>query len=193
MSHMRIILASASPRRRELLTQIGVTYEVLPSRKEEVSKAHEPAEMVAELSAQKAADIASSIEAPALIIGADTVVCHNGRILGKPHSEEEAAGMLALLQGDTHQVYTGVTLIQKSGDEKREVHFTEMTEVEFGPMDESEIREYIATGEPMDKAGAYGIQGFAARYIISIRGDYSNVVGLPVARLYGEMKKLGVL
>ena len=140
----RIILASASPRRRELLTQIGLNYEVLPSRKEEASKALEPAELVAELSALKAEDIASSIEAPALIIGADTIVCHNGRILGKPQSEEEAAGMLALLQGDTHQVYTGVTMIQKSGNENREIHFAEMTEVEFGPMDESEIRESVS-------------------------------------------------
>ncbi|MCU6735427.1 Maf family protein [Diplocloster agilis] len=189
----RIVLASASPRRRELLSQIGLAYEVLPSQKEEASKAREPSELVTELSAQKAGDIASSIEGPALIIGADTVVCHNGQILGKPRSEEEAAGMLAFLQGDTHQVYTGVTLILKSGAKNREVHFTEMTEVEFGPMDESEIREYIATGEPMDKAGAYGIQGFAARYIVAVRGDYSNVVGLPVARLYRELKKLDVL
>ncbi|MBU9745318.1 Maf family protein [Lachnospiraceae bacterium ASD3451] len=189
----RIVLASASPRRRELLSQIGLTYEVLPSQKEEASKAREPSELVTELSAQKAGDIASSIEGPALIIGADTVVCHNGQILGKPGSEEEAAGMLAFLQGDTHQVYTGVTLILKSGAKNREVHFTEMTEVEFGPMDESEIREYIATGEPLDKAGAYGIQGFAARYIVAVRGNYSNVVGLPVARLYRELKKLDVL
>lgn len=189
----RIVLASASPRRRELLSQIGLTYEVLPSQKEEASKAREPSELVTELSAQKAGDIASSIEGPALIIGADTVVCHNGQILDKPRSEEEAAGMLAFLQGDTHQVYTGVTLILKSGAKNREVHFTEMTEVEFGSMDESEIREYIATGEPMDKAGAYGIQGFAARYIVAVRGDYSNVVGLPVARLYRELKKLDVL
>lgn len=189
----RIVLASASPRRRELLSQIGLAYEVLPSQKEEASKAREASELVTELSAQKAEDIASSIEGPALIIGADTVVCHNGQILGKPGNEEEAAGMLAFLQGDTHQVYTGVTLILKSGAKNREVHFTEMTEVEFGPMDESEIREYIATGEPMDKAGAYGIQGFAARYIVAVRGDYSNVVGLPVARLYRELKKLDVL
>ena len=111
----RIVLASASPRRRELLSQIGLAYEVLPSQKEEASKAREASELVTELSAQKAEDIASSIEGPALIIGADTVVCHNGQILGKPGNEEEAAGMLAFLQGDTHQVYTGVTLILKSG------------------------------------------------------------------------------
>lgn len=125
------------------------------------------------------------------MIGADTVVSSEGRILGKPASEEEAEEMIRSLAGKSHQVYTGVTLIWKepSGETKRS-SFAEGTDVFVYPMDEEEIRAYARCGEPMDKAGAYGIQGRFAAYVEKIEGDYSNVVGLPVGRLYQEIKKL---
>ena len=122
-----------------------------------------------------------------LVIGADTVVCCEGKILGKPHSREAAAEMLTALQGRSHEVYTGVTLYSQS----ETVTFFECTQVEFYPMTEVEISEYIDSKEPMDKAGAYGIQGLGARFVKGIRGDYNNVVGLPVGRLYQELKSRG--
>ncbi len=121
------------------------------------------------------------------MIGADTVVCCEGKILGKPHSREAAAEMLTALQGRSHEVYTGVTLYSQS----ETVTFFECTQVEFYPMTEVEISEYIDSKEPMDKAGAYGIQGLGARFVKDIRGDYNNVVGLPVGRLYQELKSHG--
>lgn len=122
-----------------------------------------------------------------LVIGADTVVCCEGKILGKPHSREAAAEMLTALQGRSHEVYTGVTLYSQS----ETVTFFECTQVEFYPMTEVEISEYIDSKEPMDKAGAYGIQGLGARFVKGIRGDYNNVVGLPAGRLYQELKSRG--
>lgn len=191
----KIILASASPRRRELLEQIGITYTVMPSGAEEKTKCSTPEDMVKELSGQKARDIMSKLSEEerkeALVIGADTVVSLEGQIMGKPGDEKEAVGMLTSLQGRTHQVYTGVTLLwqQEKTGEIREHSFFEKTEVTMFPMSEGEIRDYVATGEPMDKAGAYGIQGKCAAYIQGIRGDYNNVVGLPIGRLYQEMKQ----
>lgn len=186
----KIILASASPRRRELLTQAGFSFEVKVSDAEETITEREPQKIVEELALRKAKAVAAS-EENALIIGADTIVAAEGKILGKPHSREEAFAMLSMLQGQTHQVYTGVALIlKKAGTEHTHV-FSEKTDVTMYPMTEQEIGDYIATGEPMDKAGAYGIQGQAAVYIRKIDGDYSNVVGLPIARLYQEMKGIG--
>lgn len=206
---MRIVLASASPRRRELLEQIGLEFEVLVSNVPEQTSAGDPRRMVEELSAQKAEAvfrlIAGGLTAleestvcggPAageelLVVGADTVVQAEGSILGKPADREDAAGMLAMLSGNSHEVYTGVTLIYRSGSGQiRRKSFYERTEVVFYPMSRAEIERYVSTGDCMDKAGAYGIQGFCARYIREIRGDYSNVVGLPVGRLYQEMKNL---
>ena len=139
--------------------------------------------------ALRKAEAAAAEEEDALVIGADTIVAADGKILGKPHSREEAFAMLSMLQGRTHQVYTGVALILKeSGAERRQV-FSEKTDVTMYSMTEQEIRAYINTGEPMDKAGAYGIQGRAAIYIERIDGDYNNVVGLPIARLYQELKR----
>lgn len=122
-----------------------------------------------------------------LVIGADTVVCCEGKILGKPHDREAAVEMLTALQGRSHEVYTGVTLYHQ----RETVTFFECTQVEFYPMTEVEISEYIDSKEPMDKAGAYGIQGLGARFVKGIRGDYNNVVGLPVGRLYQELKSHG--
>ena len=213
--NVRLVLASASPRRRELLSQIGLEFTVMPSTKEENAKTTEAGALVQELSRQKAVDIweqlsggqgqnpdadqeqiSEEIQEPnlngkrqpkLLVIGADTVVCCEGKILGKPHSREAAAEMLTALQGRSHEVYTGVTLYSQS----ETVTFFECTQVEFYPMTEVEISEYIDSKEPMDKAGAYGIQGLGARFVKGIRGDYNNVVGLPVGHLYQELKSRG--
>lgn len=192
----RLILASASPRRRELLTRIGLSFEVLPTRGEENPRSAIPEEMVQELSAGKALEIYGSLEEQekeeAVIIGADTLVAFENRVMGKPHDEKDAFDMLFLLQGKTHQVYTGVTLIYTPKGETacKKLTFLEKTDVTMYPMTEQEILEYIATGEPMDKAGAYGIQGRCAAYVREICGDYNNVVGLPVSRLYQELKRI---
>lgn len=194
---MKIILASASPRRRELLEQIGLEFEIKVSNVEEKSAATTPWQLVEELSAQKAWAVLESLEpggVAVLVIGADTVVSVGNGILGKPKDEEEAAGMLSRLSGGTHQVYTGVTLLyrpvfSRSDADVRQKTFHEASKVHFYPMTEEEISCYVATGEPLDKAGAYGIQGLFARYVKGIEGDYSNVVGLPVGRLYQEAKE----
>ena len=213
--NVRLVLASASPRRRELLSQIGLEFTVMPSTKEENAKTTEAGALVQELSRQKAVDIWEQLsggqgqnpdadqeqiseetqepnlngkrQPELLVIGADTVVCCEGKILGKPHSREAAAEMLTALQGRSHEVYTGVTLYSQS----ETVTFFGCTQVEFYPMTEVEISEYIDSKEPMDKAGAYGIQGLGARFVKGIRGDYNNVVGLPVGRLYQELKSHG--
>lgn len=213
--NVRLVLASASPRRRELLSQIGLEFTVMPSTKEENAKTTEAGALVQELSRQKAVDIWEQLsggqgqnpdadqeqsseetqepnlngkrQPELLVIGADTVVCCEGKILGKPHSREAAAEMLTALQGRSHEVYTGVTLYSQS----ETVTFFECTQVEFYPMTEVEISEYIDSKEPMDKAGAYGIQGLGARFVKGIRGNYNNVVGLPVGRLYQELKSHG--
>lgn len=196
---MKIILASASPRRKELLAQIGWQYEVCVSRVEEKITRTLPAEVVEELSRQKADEVFGRIcrerdavrEDPddLLVIGADTVVACDDKILGKPGTKEKAEQMLRLLQGRTHHVFTGVTMILKEKDQTVQRHtFHEETLVTFYPMTEEEILFYANTGEPADKAGAYGIQGLGARYVKEIRGDYGNVVGLPVGRLYQELR-----
>lgn len=190
----KIILASASPRRRELLEQIGLEFEVLPSNAEENPGSQIPHEMVTELSAVKAAEVFERIsgergDSP-VVLGADTVVALGNRIMGKPGSREKAEEMLTLLQGKTHQVYTGVTLICQKEGKRTQISFYERTDVTMYPISATDIRAYVATGEPMDKAGAYGIQGRFAVFIKEIKGDYYNVVGLPIGRLYQEMKKL---
>lgn len=195
---MDIVLASASPRRRELLEQIGLEFEIKVSNVEEVVTATHPKEVVEELSRQKAKAVFEELlkeqRKGVLVIGADTVVAVGDRILGKPASKEAAANMLRELSGKTHEVYTGVTLMYFdpfAGNEKSiaEKSFHEKTKVTFFAMTEEEIATYVSTGDCMDKAGAYGIQGFCARYIEGIEGDYNNVVGLPVGRLYQEAKE----
>ncbi len=189
---MKIILASASPRRSELLAQIGLDFEVRVSQVEEKTTQTEASLMVEELSAQKA-EAVMALSEPAgedvLVIGADTVVAVGDRILGKPDGAEDAARMLSLLSGSTHEVCTGVTLLYRAKGRVRRKTFHETTRVTFYPMSGQEISDYVSTGDCMDKAGAYGIQGFCARYIKGIEGDYNNVVGLPAGRLYQEMKE----
>ena len=195
----QIILASASPRRSELLRQAGMDFIVIPSIGEEVITSTHPAQVVEELSAQKAREVADRIiggseEKAAdfdLVIGADTVVAADHKILGKPADREDARKMIEMLQGNVHQVYTGVTLIVK--DAKGNIHtrtFNECTDVDVCEMSNEEIEEYISTKEPYDKAGAYGIQGSFGIYIRGIRGCYYNVVGLPISRLCRELKDL---
>ncbi len=202
---IQIILASASPRRRELLEQIGLTFEVCPAKGEEIITKSAPGEAVQELARAKAREVAAMVRQygvrhgelvtpqDMIVIGADTVVAVNGQILGKPGDEEDAFRMLSMLSGRSHAVYTGVALVflDQSGRAGEHI-FYEKTVVSMREMSEKEIRRYIATGEPMDKAGAYGIQGKCAIYIDKIDGDYNNVVGLPVAALYRELKKLGI-
>mgnify|MGYP004596468695 FL=1 len=190
----RILLASQSPRRRELLSQAGFVYEVEPSQVEEYTTRTLPWEIVMELSRQKAVDISRRHKEPELlVVGADTIVAYGDRILGKPHSAEAAVEMLTLLQGSRHQVYTGVTLVWTEQGEERIHTFYEKTEVEFYPMSQEEIYRYVDTGDCMDKAGAYGIQTQFGIYIKGIHGDYNNVVGLPIAALYQEMKRNDLL
>lgn len=199
--NVRYILASASPRRRELLAMLGIPFRVCVSECEEVITRKDPAEIVEELSFQKAGDVAEKIlseneepEKVIAVIGADTLVAQDGNILGKPKDRKDAERMLSALQGKIHQVYTGVTVVlvqEHQVKSYRTVH--ECTQVQFAPMTGEEIREYVLTGDPMDKAGAYGIQGKCGKYIRGIEGDYYNVVGLPVCRLYGLMKELKIL
>lgn len=243
----KIILASASPRRRELLEQIGLEFEVIPSKAEEVITKTLPNEIVEELSKQKAEDVAKRMaEATCgyvsdakrqgaakkmsgqesecvtqvicenetetdreaaevkcesegdvkqetdgvIVIGSDTIVWQNGRVMGKPHSREEAKEMLLGLQGNTHSVFTGVTVIAKDGEKTESHTFSRETKVRVYPMTEAEIEQYIATGDPMDKAGAYGIQGQFAAWVEGIEGDYNSVVGLPVSALWQVLKEL---
>jgi len=172
-----LILASKSPRRRELLSIIAKDFAVLSSNEEEnVDPSLSPEETVKYLSKIKAEPFRSDGDT---VIGADTVVAVNGKILGKPADKDDAFAMLSLLSGKTHSVYTGVTVLGSEGD----TTFSVETKVKFFNLTETEIREYIETGEPMDKAGAYGIQGKGSLLVESIDGDYFNVVGLPVSRL----------
>lgn len=200
----QIILASGSPRRKELLEQIGVEFSICPAKGEEVITTTVPKEAVVELSKQKAEEVAAGYlgwsqkqgelltPQDTLVIGADTVVAFGQEILGKPVDEADAKRMLAMLSGKTHSVYTGVTLVFISKDGKTgEYSFFEKTDVTMYGMTDAEINRYVASGEPMDKAGAYAIQGKCAPYIKEICGDYYNVVGLPIARLYQELKRIG--
>lgn len=195
---MRIVLASASPRRRELLGRLQVSFEVIPAQGEEHMTEDEPSAAVTELARQKAGEIYNKLtEAGAedediLVIGADTAVCCDGVILGKPESPKAARQMLRLLSGRTHQVYTGVSLWLRKGNRQRQHSFFEKTDVTMFELQQADIASYVASGEPMDKAGSYGIQGKGAFLVRSIAGDYNNVVGLPVARLYQELKELGI-
>lgn len=179
----KIILASASPRRRELMELADYDFEVICADIVEVIPENaQPHDVVMSLALQKAQAVATEHE-NAVVVGSDTVVALDGKILGKPHSEQEACEMLRALSGRIHKVFTGVAIV---GGGKIKNFFDE-TDVEFYPLDDSEIKKYVATGEPMDKAGAYGIQGKGAVLVKKINGDFFNVMGLPIAKLYREM------
>ena len=186
----KIILASQSPRRRELLSRMGIThFDVLPAQGEEHIDHSLPAGLLVEaLARQKAAEIAACAPPDAVIIAADTVVALDNEILGKPHTAQEAAEMLQKLSGRQHTVYTGVAVRQND----TELVEREAAQVHFRPLSPQEIRAYIATGEPMDKAGAYGVQGYGCLFVEGIVGDYYNVMGLPVCRLGRMLRQFGV-
>ena len=182
----QVILASASPRRQELLKYVVPDFISVPSDIEEIAEGR-PRQQVSLLAKDKAQDIAAKYP-DAVVIGADTLVAIDGEIFGKPSSKRDAADMLARLSGSTHQVYTGLVVIC-SGDLLTECVVTDVT---FNALTSEEIDEYIETGEPMDKAGAYGIQGFGGKFIRRIDGCYFNVMGLPQSVLYGMLKKIGI-
>lgn len=186
---MELILASASPRRKELLEKIGLPFTVQPAMGEERITQKSPAAVVMELSRQKAEEIAAAQTEDCIIIGADTVVAKGEKIMGKPKDAADAKQMLRSIADDCHQVYTGVTLI-RTGAHPQSVTFQEKTEVFLYPISDAELDAYIASGDPMDKAGAYGIQGDFAIYVKRIAGDYYNVVGLPIGRVYQELKRM---
>lgn len=188
----RIILASASSRRKELLEQVGVYCEVMPSQIVEEAQAEDPGSYVEVLSSAKAEDIAGQLDGDFVIIGADTVVVKDGMIYGKPSSEEEACQMLGTLQGDRHEVYTGVTLISVANGEGLIDTFHVRTVVDMMPMTAEQISSYVQSGEPMDKAGGYGIQGKGAAYIRDVAGDFFNVVGLPISTVLYRLENMGV-
>ena len=180
-----IILASASPRRSELMTLAGFRFDVICADIDEiVPEKALPQEVVMSLALQKAQAVAKDHRKSA-VVGSDTVVALDGKILGKPRSEKEAAEMLRSLSGRIHKVYTGVAIV--CGE--KVTSFFEETEVEFYPLTDQEILDYVATGEPMDKAGAYGIQGKGALLVEKIDGDFYNIVGLPIGTLNKELEK----
>lgn len=200
VENMEIVLASGSPRRRELMEQAGIACRIIPATGDEESNAAEPAQYVQELARHKAEEVADRLrqeepEKKAVIIGADTIVVvthENGtkEILGKPKAPGDARRMIRLIAGRTHTVMTGCAVIHLDGDC---LTFVEETRVHVFPMSDEEIEDYIATPEPYDKAGGYGIQGSFGIYIEGISGDYNNVVGLPIARLYHVLRDAGCL
>lgn len=192
MQTKKIILASASPRRRELLAQVGYEFEIQVSHKEEIYISETPDEIVEELALLKAKDIAEQNDAKnLLVVGADTVVAHKGAILGKPKSKDDAYEMIKGFQGDKHQVYTGVAILDYDADGKETVvNHAVKTDVYVNSMTDEEIWNYIESDNVMDKAGSYGIQSGFAVYIEKIEGDYFNVVGLPISYIYEQLKQM---
>ena len=194
MEKKRIILASGSPRRKELLLQIGIVPEIIVSHVEEKITSDVPSGVVMSLAEQKAVDVAEDMPEGAIVLGSDTVVAADGKILGKPKSHEEAYEMIKRLAGRSHQVYTGVCIVKKgtAGEKDTVVSFYDETDVNVSPMTEAEIREYADSEEPMDKAGAYGIQGYGSMFVSHLDGDYFCVMGLPVCTLAGMLRSAGV-
>jgi septum formation protein len=181
-----LVLASGSPRRAELLRLVGAPFEVVLPPEEPEPHTHVPEEVVTVLARRKAGDVAAS-RPRAWVLGADTMVALDGRLLGKPRDADEAAGMLRALSGAWHEVYTGICLCRQG----RESFAWERSRVRFSTLSDSDIESYIATGEPMDKAGAYGIQGYGALWVERIEGCYFNVMGLPLARLARLFREAG--
>jgi septum formation protein len=189
---MKIILASASPRRAEILRNAAIQFELMA---EMIDESHRPGELRADyvrrlaLAKARAAAAVAHQRGDCLFIGADTVVVAGDEILGKPESQDDARRMLRLLSGATHEVHTGLAIARRPG--AAEAVIDEVTSVTFAPLADEEIEAYIATGEPFDKAGAYGIQGIGGRYVTGIEGCYFNVMGLPLARLWTLLREFG--
>ena len=203
---LKFFLASKSPRRKDLMNQIGIEFEVMISERDEIITSTIPEEVVKELSLQKALEIERMLIKQCdgdvygkyqsegydgvVIIGADTVVSKDGEIMGKPADIDDAFNMLKKLQGGKHMVSTGVALIVIKDGKKEMISFAEDTDVNMYEMSDDEISEYISTDEPLDKAGSYAIQGIGAKFISGINGDYNNVVGLPIGSIYQVISKL---
>ena len=186
---MKLILASGSPRRAELLERMGLSFTVQPSNTEEILEPGlTPRQEVISLSRQKSQAVRATLKEEAVVLSADTVVVLDDHILGKPADEEDAVKMLTALSGRSHLVLTGITVSGPKGT----VSDCEETEVFFRPMSQEEIRRYVATGDPLDKAGAYGIQGCAAMFVEKLVGDYYNVMGLPVCKTGLMLRKAGI-
>lgn len=190
-----MILASASPRRSELLKQAGFSFTIVPSTTEETRTEVSPSQLVEDLAFQKANDVYETVKGnytdqDFMVIGADTIVYYDGEVLGKPADAQEAFDMLKLLSDRTHQVYTGLAIILRKANEKQVHLLHERTDVTFYPISDEELKDYITTGDPLDKAGAYGIQGTFAVHVKEIKGDYNNVVGLPIAKLYQTLRQI---
>ena len=197
----RIILASESPRRKEIMNQMDIHYETIPANITESITGDDPSEMVISLGHQKARNVADRIlpnQEDLIIIGADTMVFHKGKALGKPKDREHAIEMLEALSGDEHEVYTGACIIIRrfnpdhDNTEDEEIDFSVSTRVRVYPMTKKQIIDYVDTKEPLDKAGAYAIQGRFGIYIKEIHGDYYNVVGFPIGRIYEKLMERGI-
>lgn len=188
---MDIVLASGSPRRKELMEMLGVkNLRIIPARGEEIApEGLEPGELVKFLASHKAREVAALCSPEDTVIAADTIVWHEGKVLGKPRSPGQAIEMLRSLSGCRHRVFTGVSVIRNG----RELLDYEMSAVHFRALAEDEIARYVATGEPMDKAGAYGAQGKASLFVTGIEGDFFNVMGLPLCKLGQMLKEQGVV
>ena len=184
----RLILASASPRRRDLLHQICLHFDIVPSNIDENILEKDPNQLVKKLALLKASEVASRVKG--IVIGADTIVVHKQTVLGKPISKEDAIGMLRRLNGDQHQVFTGVAVVDSRS--KRQWSAVEITQVFFREYSSAEILKYVASGEPMDKAGAYAIQGQGSLFVQKIRGCFFNVVGLPLLKTAQLLKEAGI-
>jgi septum formation protein len=189
---MRLVLASASPRRAEVLRNAGFAFEAIPAQVDETPwKDETPVHLVRRLARLKAEAAASLLTGTAVVVGADTEVVVNGDVLGKPAGTAEAQAMLRRLSGATHEVITGLELLRLPDRFSRSEH--EVTRVTFAPLSDEEVNAYAASGEPLDKAGAYAVQGLGGRFITRIEGCYFNVVGLPLAKLYQLLRELGAL
>jgi septum formation protein len=189
---MKLVLASASPRRAEILRNAGIPFDTqITLLDESILPAELPGDYVRRLALEKARAAANARrdQGDYLFIGADTAVVAGNEILGKPESDEDARRMLRLLSGTTHEVHTGLALLRRPDEIERVIE--EITRVSFAPLSDGEIDAYIATGEPFDKAGGYGIQGIAGRYVTRIEGCYFNVMGLPLARLWSLLREFG--
>ena len=184
----RIILASASPRRKELLEKIGLKFEIIPSNYDEkLSDDNFTYEKIENLALNKGLDVAKNIKDDAIIISADTVVVLDNKILGKPHSKEEAFNMISGLSGKTHEVITAIAMLDNKNN-KQLIHSV-TTKVTFRQISKEEIEKYVSTKEPYDKAGAYAAQGIAAIFVEKIEGNYSSAIGLPTHKVYDIIKK----
>ncbi len=184
-----LILASQSPRRKQLLQQLQLSFTTISSNVDETVASHlKPHEVVTELALRKAKEI-SAMHPDSYVLGSDTVVAHGDSSLGKPQSEEEAREMLSMLSGKTHSVYTGVAILKG----EKQTLFYEKTDVTFWELTPGEIDDYIASEEPFDKAGGYGIQGLGAKLVKEITGDYFSVVGLPISKVYRALREMGCL